>query len=89
MLRGLVNCVNPPALGAGSNRSFQALDLYDTSPESGGLWYESRQFTEMFCAPFEGRWIPLFHKMYRFISFRTSNTPQISQLIILIKNGEQ
>ena len=29
----------PPALKAGSNRLFQAFDLYWRSPESGNLWY--------------------------------------------------
>ena len=27
--------------GMGSNRLFQALDLYKRSPESGGLWYKA------------------------------------------------
>ena len=44
----------PQALSAGSNRLFEVLDLYWRSPESGGLWYKSRQLKETICISFEG-----------------------------------
>ena len=34
-----------------SNRLIQVLHFYRRCPESGGVWYKSRQFTEAICSP--------------------------------------
>ena len=48
--RGLV----PPALRAGSNRLFQVLCLYWSSPEPGNFWRRSRPFEKTMWFTSEG-----------------------------------
>ena len=47
-------CTVPSALRTGSNRPFQVLDLLWRPPESGGLWYKSRQWERVICSGTRG-----------------------------------
>jgi hypothetical protein len=50
----LVVRLRPPALKAGPNRLFRALDLYWRSLESGGLWSQSGHLKKTIDSPSEG-----------------------------------
>ena len=50
------SCALLPALREGLRRVLQVLDLYWSSPESGDLWYKSRQSKKTIWSYCEGWW---------------------------------